>query len=197
MRITPVGIATGTEPLGQLCGAVAEACRLTHGTDVAIAGACAVAAAVSAGLDGADRASVIEIGSAAADEGAGLGRYIAGADVATRIRWAVSTTSAAPTADRLDLIDRLIGTGVATQEAVPAAFALVAHAGDDPWAACLLAASLGGDSDTIAAMVGAITGALHGLDAFPPDAIRLIDEVNELPLATLVDDLLALRKDSR
>jgi ADP-ribosylglycohydrolase len=63
----------------------------------------------------------------------------------------------------------------------------------DPWQAGLLAASLGGDCDTIAAMAGAIGGACHGLAAFPPDAIATMD-ANGLELAELADSLYQLRK---
>jgi ADP-ribosylglycohydrolase len=63
---------------------------------------------------------------------------------------------------------------------------------DDPWQACLLAASLGGDCDTIAAMAGAIAGACHGLAAFPTHAIEAVDG-NGLRIAQLAEALLALR----
>jgi len=63
---------------------------------------------------------------------------------------------------------------------------------DNPWQACLLAASLGGDGDTIAAMAGAIAGACHGLEAFPAHAIAVID-AHGLDLTALADDLCALR----
>jgi len=53
MRIAPVGIATSAQPLERLVDRVAEACRATHNTGVAIAGAAAVATAVSAGVAGA------------------------------------------------------------------------------------------------------------------------------------------------
>ena len=53
MRVTPLGIACPPEPLGRLCAAVADLDRLTHDTTVANAGACAVAAVVSAGVSGA------------------------------------------------------------------------------------------------------------------------------------------------
>jgi ADP-ribosylglycohydrolase len=42
---------------------------------------------------------------------------------------------------------------LAAQESVPAAFAVLALHPNDAWQACLTAASLGGDSDTIAAMI--------------------------------------------
>jgi ADP-ribosylglycohydrolase len=59
--------------------------------------------------------------------------------------------------------------------------------------ACRIAASLGGDSDTIAAMTGAICGACHGAGAFPGAARRTVARVNGLDLGPLADDLLAIR----
>jgi ADP-ribosylglycohydrolase len=91
-----------------------------------------------------------------------------------------------------EVIYTLVGTSLATQESVPAAFAVLAAVPDDPWHACLLAASLGGDCDTIAAMAGAIAGACHGVTAFPPEAIAVID-AQGLDLAPLADALYALR----
>ena len=75
---------------------------------------------------------------------------------------------------------------------MPAAFAVLAAVPADPWRACLRAASLGGDCDTIAAMTGAIAGACHGVGAFPPEAIAVID-AHGLGLADLADDLVVLR----
>jgi ADP-ribosylglycohydrolase len=193
MRITPVGIATPARPLDRLVAAVAAASRLTHHTTVAISGASAVAAAVSAGVDGADVAAAISLAQAAAEIGAGLGHYVPAASVADRIRWAVGLVDGLDDEDALEVIDRLVGTGVATQEAVPAAFAIASLAPDDPWRACRLAARLGGDSDTVAAMTGAVVGACCGLSAFPPDAVQLVRDVNDLHLEPIVDGLLALR----
>jgi ADP-ribosylglycohydrolase len=86
-----------------------------------------------------------------------------------------------------------VGTGLATQESVPAAFALVALSPDDPWQVCLAAAGLGGDSDTVAAMAGAVAGALHGTAGFPSGAVDLVTAVNDLDLAPLAARLLELR----
>ena len=61
---------------------------------------------------------------------------------------------------------------------------------DDPWPACLAAASLGGDSDTIGAMAGAIGGAVRGVDGFPRHARRTVLEVNGF-VATGLRDLAA------
>jgi ADP-ribosylglycohydrolase len=53
MRITPVGIAVAPDNLTALVDAVHEASLVTHNTSVALAGAAAVAAAVSTGVSGA------------------------------------------------------------------------------------------------------------------------------------------------
>jgi ADP-ribosylglycohydrolase len=92
-----------------------------------------------------------------------------------------------------DAIVDLIGTGVATQEAVPAAFAIAQRWQADPWRACLIAARLGGDSDTIAALVGAMLGACSGLEVFPVEARTTVVQVNALDIDGLLSELLALR----
>lgn len=96
-------------------------------------------------------------------------------------------------AEALDRIVALIGTSVASQESVPAAFAVLALTGGDPWRSTLLAANLGGDSDTIAAIAGAVAGSVRGLAGLPPDAVRTLRAVNGLALEPLADALLALR----
>ena len=202
MRITPVGIAFPATPpptsnadtgdLSRLVDHTVTASLVTHNTSVALAGAAAVAAAVSAGVGGASVAGATETGIAAARLASHRGHWIAGADVAARIRWAAGLAEAAAPDQAAELIGTLVGTSLATQESVPAAFAVLSAIPDDPWRACLLAASLGGDTDTIAAMTGAIAGACHGQSAFPPHAIAIID-VHGFALPALADALLALR----
>jgi ADP-ribosylglycohydrolase len=192
MRIAPVGIAVPPDNLPTLVDQVVMASHVTHNTGIALAGAAAVAAAVSAGVSGAGVAQATALAVEAARIAAERGHWAAGADVAARIEWATGLVAGRPETEAAELIYTLVGTSLATQESVPAAFAVLAAVPDDPWRACLLAASLGGDCDTIAAMAGAITGACHGLAAFPPAAIAVID-AQRLGLAPLADDLLALR----
>jgi ADP-ribosylglycohydrolase len=194
MRITPVGITASADRLLPLVDAVQQASMVTHNTSVALAGASAVAAAVSAGLAGADGiAGVTKVAEAAARLGAQRGHWVAGADVAARIRWAAELAAGQAPENAAEAIYSLVGTSLATQESVPAAFAVLSAVPDDPWRACLLAASLGGDSDTIAAMAGAVGGAVHGLSAFPAHAVAVID-AHGFALAELADALLAVRR---
>jgi ADP-ribosylglycohydrolase len=192
MRIAPVGIAVPPGNLPALVDQVVMASRVTHNTGIALAGAAAVAAAVSAGISGAGVTQATALAAAAARIAASRGHWVAGADVSSRITWAAGLVTDRSPRDAANLIYSLVGTSLATQESVPAAFAVLAAVPDDPWRACLLAASLGGDCDTIAAMAGAITGACHGIEAFPPEAIAVID-AQDLGLAPLAGDLLALR----
>ena len=200
MRIAPVGIAvpvalhdpTLEARLSTLVDRTVMASSVTHNTGVALAGAAAVAAAVSAGVSGATIAEATALGIQAARLAAGRGHWVAGADVAARIEWATSLVASHAQAEAAELIYTLVGTSLATQESVPAAFAVLAAVPADPWRACRMAASLGGDSDTIAAMTGAIAGACHGAGSFPPEAIAAID-AQGLGLAALAGDLLALR----
>jgi ADP-ribosylglycohydrolase len=192
MRITPVGIATAAGSLPALVDRVQQVSLVTHNTSVALAGAAAVAAAVSAGIDGASVPAATGMAIAAARLGVERGHWIAGADVAARIDWAAGLVAGTGPRQAAELIYSLVGTSLATQESVPAAFAVLSAVPDDPWRACLLAASLGGDTDTIAAMAGAIAGACHGPGAFPAHAIETVDR-NGLDLAGLADSLLELR----
>lgn len=194
MRVAPVGIAFAAAPLDRLVDAVFQTGHVTHNTTIAIAGASAVAAAVSAGVAGANLAEALALAIEAAKLGARRGFYFAGGEVAARTEWALDLVRGKPEGEALDLIYRLVGTGVATNEAVPAALAICTVAPEDPWRVCCLAASLGGDCDTVAAIAGAIMGACHGAGGFPEKAVAALQSANpELRLLPLARDLLALR----
>ncbi len=191
MRVTPVGIAWPSADLAALVHAVRAAGRASHDTSIAIAGASAVAAAVSAGLEGAGFDDAATLAIEAARRGAALGTWIAGADVASRIEWAIELGRDAAGDEGLAAFLDLVGTSLQTQESVPAAFGLLARAEGRGWDAALAGAAAGGDTDTIAAMAGAVGGACGS--AFPADAIATVTTVNSLDLEPLVDGLLALR----
>lgn len=193
MRIAPVALTVGVGDLEVLVDRVVEASRVTHNTGIAISGAAAVAAAVSAGIDGASLDECCEIAVEAARLGERRGRWVAAGDVARRIDWVTHHVSPDDPEGSLTDIYELVGTSLATQESVPAAFGVLAVHPDDPWAACRAAASLGGDCDTIAAMAGAVAGACRGLGGFPAGAVETVRRVNGLDLGPLAEDLLELR----
>jgi|SRR4051794_29903567 len=193
MRVTPVGIVAVPDDLGGLVDLVVEASRVTHYTNVAIAGAAAVAAAVSGGIGGASLAEATTVAIKAAELGQQRGEWVAGAALPRRIAWAVGLIDTSDHDRSVRDVEELVGASIATQESVPAAFAVLALHPDDPWQACLTAASLGGDSDTIAALTGAIAGACHGMERWPPDATETVRKINNLDLEMYAGKLLALR----
>ena len=194
MRITPAGIATPAADARLLVDRVVAASRVTHNTGVALAGAAAVAAAVSAGVAGATVPEATEAAmAAAAGRAAARGHWVAAADVGARIGWAAGLVTELPPEEAIGAIYTLVGTSLATQESVPAAFAFLAAAPGDPWLACRMAASAGGDCDTIAALAGAVGGACHGAAAFPDAARATVIAVNGLRLDEVAAGLLAVR----
>jgi ADP-ribosylglycohydrolase len=193
MRITPVGVAFPDKPLEPFLDRVAAACQVTHDTTIGIGSAAAVAAAVSRGVAGGGLEDAFAAAITAAESGAERGHWVAGADVAARIGWAVELVRGLPEERALDRVCDLVGTSVASQESVPAAFAVLALADGDPWRACLLAANLGGDCDTIGAIAGAIAGSVSGASGLPAEALATLRSVNALDLEPLATGLLALR----
>ena len=192
MRITPVGIACDVSDLRSFVEVVERTSAPTHNTGLGIAAAAAVGAAVSAGVGGASLPEAVEVAVAAADEGGRRGHWVAGGSIAARLRWAVPYLAELPTRAREQALTEVIGTSVAAQESVVAALALAAL-GDDPWTTLCRAAGLGGDTDTIAAMAGAVLGATCGSAAWPAAAVATVERVNQLDLGPLVDRLLDLR----
>ncbi len=208
MRIAPVGIATplSADDAGAdaLLDAVEAASSVTHATSLALAAASAVAAAVSAGVAGADLPTALAAGVDAAERCRDRGHWVAGADVAERIREAMALVESlraaeVPLGEAIDRLALVVGTSLASQESIPAAFAVLALV-DDPWLAVRAAASLGGDADTIAAIAGAIAGAVHGTEPWADGPAATVDAVSaarlgadSLELPAIAEALLDLR----
>ncbi|WP_296261834.1 MULTISPECIES: ADP-ribosylglycohydrolase family protein [unclassified Pseudomonas] len=196
MRIAPVGIAADVSNQQSFIEAVMQACQVTHNTTLGISSAAAVAAVVSAGINGISLGEALDIGARIAVHAERHGHWIAGARISARILWAKKLCAGVSNEQLPDLIYDVIGTSVASQESVIAAFAL-AHqvaCGQLPaFDALCMAASLGGDTDTIAAILGAMLGASQGMSAWPVALIEQIKTVNGLRLCSLVEQLLSLR----
>ncbi|RLP75718.1 ADP-ribosylglycohydrolase family protein [Mycetocola tolaasinivorans] len=192
MRVAPIGIAHPVDNISDFVDAVAHTAEVTHNTTLGIASASAVGAMVSAGVAGASLGEALDIAVAAAAEGETRGNWIAGGSISHRLRWALDWLPTVTAAEREDALYHVIGTSVASQESVVAAIAL-ASLSEDPWDTLCLAAGLGGDTDTVAAIHGAILGAVHGPDIWPADAVELVTRVNSLNLPLTSEALLALR----
>ena len=194
MRITPVGIATSSADLAALVERVGEVSAPTHNTSAAIGAAAAVAAVVSAGIDGALVREAITVGLRAARIGEGYGEPTPPPTLSQRLKEAVEIGNLLRGVELIDEVNTRIGTSLASNESVPAAFAILAAYRDHSWEACCVAASIGGDCDTIGALVGAMAGACGGSASFPAWAIDIVETTNSLKLRTVSQRLFELRR---
>ena len=195
MRVTPIGIAVSTEDPEAFVEAVWSSCRVTHATRQGFQSAALVAAAVSMGIDAArspslDLRSLLWKAVTYVDSLPERGAWTPDPDVVAATRRAMQL-AVNPASSSLECLVEQVGTSVASAHAIPMAFALLAR---DPSPRALLdAANIGGDTDTIGAIAGAILGAALGGEVLPADSLSMIEEVSHLGLPTVARELLELR----
>ncbi len=80
----------------------------------------------------------------------------------------------------LDLLDECDGAGVNADESWPFAVAMFARAPHLLEATLLSAINVGGDTETVGAMVGSLLGALHGWSAFPEAWQKGLEDASKL-----------------
>ena len=81
-------------------------------------------------------------------------------------------------------------------ESVAAAFGIIALAKGDPMKAVIYGANIGGDTDTIAALSGAICGAWHGGASIDPAIVNVIEKVSKINLEAEAKHLEELVEDN-
>jgi ADP-ribosylglycohydrolase len=201
MRIAPIGVLCPSDDLEALLAEVAASCKIAHHTNIAIAGAAMIAAGVSTAIDAAPGEApaqtmtrVVDAALRAAARGMDMGTDVAGASLVERTKLGVAAAyEKASDEEFLQYIYDVVGASTETTESVPAALAIVVRAGGDPVRSALLSANLGGDTDTIGAMAGGVSGALGGFASIPADLVERLNAVNDLPLTRLAAMLTEFR----
>lgn len=209
-RVLPLAIRFWGSP-GELLRNAVSACIPTHATPAAVGGACAFAYAVAACLSA--HLTMSEIKDAAM-EGAQAGPRLldeileqqgvrgdpsarfsllagrVGADLTFRLAWAWDLSrKPSPVRERLHALVAMLGNGVPMTETIPYALGLFWVTDGDPCSSLAEAVNGGGDTDTIAFIVGALAGASHGPAAVPPEWVNHVQAVNGLDIASVVDSL--------
>ena len=198
MRVTPIGIAVSTADPEVFADAVWSSCQVTHATRQGFQSAALVAAAVSLALDwpeasASDMTTLLWKAVSYVDSLPERGAWTPDPDVVAATRRAMQLV-ANPASSSLECLVEQIGTSVASAHAIPMAFALLAR---DPSPRALLdAANLGGDTDTIGAIAGAILGSVLGVEAFDPAMLTQVELTSHLDLPSIALELLALRAAS-
>ena len=189
VRVAPVGILHAPPDLDALVDAAREASISTHGGALAIAAAAATAAAVSAAVEGASSQEVLTFVERAAATAESRGPGGAAGVFAGSIRAVhdgLATMSAIGAGDvaRAWFPDRPLTI-------VPLALALatVMQSAEE---AILLAANVGGDSDSVASIAGGILGAMHP-QTVNQQWYEVVEEVNGHNLVAIAGELARLR----
>ena len=198
MRVTPVGIAVSTDDPEVFADSVWSTCQLTHATHQGFQSAALVAAAVSLGIDwdtpsASDMTALLWKAVSYVDSLPERGAWTPDPDVVAATRRAMQLV-ANPASSSLECLVEQVGTSVASAHAIPMAFALLAR---DPSPRALLdAANIGGDTDTIGAIAGAILGGLLGVEAFDASMLQQVESVSGLHLTEAATAMLSLRGPS-
>ena len=195
MRVTPIGIAMSTADPEAFADAVWSSCQVTHATRQGFQSAALVAAAVSMGIDtprsaASDMTALLWKAVSYVDSLPERGAWTPDPDVVAATRRAMQLV-ANPASSSLECLVEQVGTSVASAQAIPMAFALLAR---DPSPQALLdAANIGGDTDTIGAIAGAILGAVLGFEVFVGRGLAQVESVSGLHLTEAATALLSLR----
>ena len=198
MRVTPIGIAVSTADPEAFADAVWSSCQVTHATRQGFQSAALVAAAVSLALDwpeasASDMTTLLWKAVSYVESLPERGAWTPDPDVVAATRRAMQLV-ANPASSSLECLVEQIGTSVDSAHAIPMAFALLAR---EPSPRALLdAANLGGDTDTIGAIAGAILGSVLGVEAFDLAMLTQVELTSRLDLPSIALELLTLRAAS-
>ena len=165
----------------------------THNTKPALEAALAFTRALEKALGGGSPEDVAAAAAAGVAEGGGFAPFpICAPSIAARLDCfrAFSTGFSGPE-EALDFLYNVFGTGLESADVAAAALCVYLWAPNDPWLCIRMGASIGGDTDTIAALAGmlaaascAASGRGHGI---PTSLLAEVLEGNGLDLGILAD----------
>ena len=169
-------------------------CKPTHFNSNAISAAAAICCgATNALTEKATIQSVIEAAVWGAKKGREYGeqqQHISvGVDIAYKIQEAVKIGEQTTGFEQLlSETANKVGTNFIVQESIPAVFSLLAGVKGDTMSGIFAAVNVGGDTDTIASMLGGILGGLNGIQSIPQKYIHDLEKVNQtLPIKETVE----------
>lgn len=199
MRVTPLGLIN----IGNIQKAIADAEIMsipTHNTNLAIAGATSIAAAIAIAMEeDSTEDQVLAAALYGAKEGEKRGNLLIGPSLHKRIELAIELV------DKVDDLSKCasilydyIGAGLQTYEVVPVVIALFYKSKGNVMKAIEASVNLGGDTDTIGAMVGALAGAFYGPGKLNSSIIEEIASINNIDfkvVATNLTEFILLRNN--
>lgn len=189
VRVAPVGILYVSERLAEIVNGAREASISTHGGSLAIAAAAATAAAVSAAIDGKSACQVLECAERAAAEAERQWPGVAAPAFATSLRTVHDDLGCSLPLRPADVAARWFPNRPLTIVPLALGLATVLPSAEE---AILMATNIGGDSDSVASIAGAILGAMYP-STVNHDWYDVVERVNRDDLAAIASELVRLR----
>lgn len=193
MRVAPVGVKYWNDFEGCI-KAAAESSMPSHGSRPCVAGACAVAAAVAAGVHGGyTTEEVMQKAYEAAIYGEKLGNDITAPMVSKRILLAKRIVDENRDKGIEVILDELvgnIGASMYVYESVPLALGVFYAVDGDAAKGIPAAVNCGDDADTNGAICGNICGAYSGADIIPEKWKQRVQKVSCLDFVEISGKLI-------
>lgn len=189
MKISPIGFISDYRDRKQLVQNVWQLCLPTHNTKSAVGGSSAIAACVSYAVSGGqDLSEMMEIAKAAMKEGEQKGYPNMGANMERRINRSLEAAKTMDEEAFRTFIYEDIGTGFEMLETIPAALGIIYHCGGSLNKAAVFCANVGGDTDTLGAICGAVCGAFS--QEINEAWYQILEETNHLNFEELAELIL-------
>lgn len=189
VRVSAVGVRYRSHRLDDIIAGAYQASIPTHGGPLAIAAAAATAVAVSAAIDGATGADIVDLAGRASARAEQQYSGVGDTPFTRALRAAHDGLVRLPELTAETLAARYAPTTPLT--IVPLAIAL-ASVLPSAESAILLAANVGGDSDSVASIAGGILGARYPASAHE-GWYEVVEAVNDHRLTHVAEGLCALR----
>ncbi|MBE6979065.1 MAG: hypothetical protein E7431_01640 [Ruminococcaceae bacterium] len=184
MRTPSLVLCAGRGDEDHLLHCIRMGCIPTHHTSQAISAAAAYGFALRAILDGREIPEILEAAERGARRAYESVDYVAAApDCIARLKKIREDLEEDASDERIrHLLFHVYGNGLESIDAFTVAMTVFLAKGKDVFGALKLCASLGGDTDTVGALTGALCAAYAGGHNIPEDILRTVIENNHLDL---------------
>ena len=184
MRTPSLVLCAGRGDEDHLLHCIRMGCIPTHHTSQAISAAAAYGFALRAILDGREIPEILEAAQRGARRAYESVDYVAAApDCIARLKKIREDLKDDASDERIrHLLFHVYGNGLESIDAFTVAMTVFLAKGKDVFGALKLCASLGGDTDTVGALTGALCAAYAGGHNIPEDILRTVIENNHLDL---------------
>lgn len=191
MRVSPVGIINSPGNLEKIVLDVESACKMTHYARSALSAACAIAAAISAAIEGWPKQEIIELTIKASEYGEKLGVEDGNPKVSYRISQGIEIVKKYTGSNLASFLHHELNPpGFKAWESIPYALSMV-YGLNDAKDGILGIVNQGGDADSIASMAGSLFAAMNP-DTLPREWVETVEKANNLNLSKIAVKLLNL-----